>query len=337
MSLSNSRKRMTPAMASEGLNPLEGAERDSHARTTHPLWRLVSRHGSVITPLNRTGDGPAFFCVHPISGDVTSFSDFAGSLGPDCRFYGIQVPVQKMQASFAQSVAAVARHHVEALTAFQPSGAIVLGGWSVGAIIALEMAQQLQILGREIPLLIALDGAPSNTGAGIGRWNPLYGWRLICNLPGWLKYEVQQTGSMRAFTQQAFKKLVFRAQMTLPSVRNEQTLSGSAVQDLLDRPGWKSNQTAFIRALYSAVRAYVPKPYAGRVVVYESKTQPIDHLLQVGAAWRKIAANVEIVRLDGNHVSTLRNPAVAVLTAHLRPLLAELQRASASSTTADTA
>ena len=141
---------------------------------------------------------------------------------------------------------------------------------------------------------------------------------------------MQQTGSIRAFALKEFKKLVFRAQVRSPRVRSAQTLSGSAVHDLLGKPGWRSNQTAFITTLYNAVRAYVPEPYAGRVVVYESKTQPIDQLLQVGAAWRHVAASVEIIRLDGNHVSTIRHPAVARLTVHLRPLLAEIERSCLS-------
>jgi thioesterase domain-containing protein len=43
----------------------------------------------------------------------------------------------------------------------------VLGGHSTGAIIALEMAQQLLARGREVSLLIILDGVLFNTGAEI--------------------------------------------------------------------------------------------------------------------------------------------------------------------------
>ena len=146
-------------MASEKFQDLEGAEHQPVTRVVPPIWRLVSRHGSAIVPFNEVGEGPAFYCVHPISGDVTSFSDLARALGSGERFYGIQVPRRNMNAAFAVSVAAVARHHVEALLDHQPKGPFILGGWSAGAIIALEMAQQLQALGREVPLLIALDGA----------------------------------------------------------------------------------------------------------------------------------------------------------------------------------
>ena len=112
--------------------------------------------------------------------------------------------------------------------------------------------------------------------------------------------------------------------MRLPPVRSEQTLSGGVVQDLIDNTGWKSDHIAFIRALYNAMRAYVPEPYAGRVVVYESKTQPLDHLLHVGAAWMKIAKNAEIVPLEGNHRSTFQRDSVGILVEHMRNRIADI-------------
>ncbi|HXF13598.1 MAG TPA: porin, partial [Terriglobales bacterium] len=76
--------------------------------------------------------------------------------------------------------------------AFQPEGPYLLGGWSVGSTIALEMARQLQIADREVELLVALDGAPFNTNSGTSRWNPLYYWKLLRNLPLWVADDLMQ-------------------------------------------------------------------------------------------------------------------------------------------------
>ena len=73
------------------------------------------------------------------------------------------------------------------LEAFQPRGPIRLIGWSAGAIIAVQMAQQLCARGRDVPLLVALDGAPCNTGAGLGTRDPRYFMKLIANLPHWVR------------------------------------------------------------------------------------------------------------------------------------------------------
>ncbi len=174
-----------------------------------------------------------------------------------------------MNAAFANSITDIAQHHVELLISFQPEGPLVLGGWSAGAIIALEMTQQLRTLGRDVPLLIALDGAPCNTGAGLSVWNPAYSWKLILNLPGWFKCERRQVHSLRQLMMNLGTAVAFRAQRALP-FRNVQTLYGEAIRSLLGKVGWPSEQMPFVRALHSSLRAYVPARYNGRVLVYEA-------------------------------------------------------------------
>jgi thioesterase domain-containing protein len=287
-----------------------------------PLWRLVSRRTSPIANLNPGGRGLPFYCVHSIGGDVTKFYRLAQALGSEQPFYGIQVPKDKMTAAFASSIEGIARHYVETLIAFQPEGKIVLGGWSVGAIIALEMAQKLRAIGRDVPLLVAIDGAPCNTGGGISPWNPRYGWRLICNIPRWLRDDQQQSWSWRAFSRRIVRKFNFHTQVSLPALGSRQTLHGDAVDGLLSNDGWSTGQTSFMRALFTAGRDYIPQPYPGRVVVYEARTQPLWHLLQVGAAWTKVAERPEVVVLKGGHTSLVREPAIGALAQHLRTILA---------------
>ena len=51
----------------------------------------------------------------------------------------------------------MAAHYVAALRSVRPEGPYLLGGWSLGGIIAFEMAQQLQALGQEVARLAVLD------------------------------------------------------------------------------------------------------------------------------------------------------------------------------------
>ena len=41
---------------------------------------------SAIVPLNEGGEGPAFYCVHSVGGEVMSFRHLANHLGPEQRF-----------------------------------------------------------------------------------------------------------------------------------------------------------------------------------------------------------------------------------------------------------
>jgi pimeloyl-ACP methyl ester carboxylesterase len=165
-----------------------GMPANSHKEQLVAFWnRVLGRATSVIVPLNESGIGPAFYCVHPLSGEAACFRHLAQELGPAQRFYGIQAPMAKRNAEFADSVESIAQYYTDALTAFQPKGPFMLGGWSAGSIIALEMAQQFRARGRDVILLVALDGVPFNTGAGISPWNPLYYCKLACNLPRWIR------------------------------------------------------------------------------------------------------------------------------------------------------
>ncbi|MBW4025094.1 MAG: hypothetical protein HIU92_18530 [Proteobacteria bacterium] len=289
------------------------------------IWRLISRQAVPIVPFNQIGGDPPIYCVHPIAGDVSTFQTLADALRSAQRFFGIQVPQSKMNAEFCTTIQDVARHHVAEVCRFQPEGPLILAGWSAGAIIALEMAQQLAAAGRDVPLLIALDGAPCNTGAGLRRGTPRYLWQLACNFPGWLRSEVRESPSPVSFVRRMIKRAKLRLKAKIPSIRTEQTLDAEAVLQVLDNQGWRNQQRLFIRSLFQASRNYVPKPYRGRVLVYEAKIQPLDHLLQVGAAWRQIAPQAEIVRLEGTHQSIFRSPDVAVMAEHLLARLADLR------------
>ena len=139
--------------------------------TQSVLWRLAARRSNPIVAFSRNGTSLPFYCVHSIAGDVHILGKLIGALGADQALSRIQVPKEKMRADFAASIETIARDRVKTVLAFQPKGPFVLGGWSTGAIIALEMTQQLTAIGRDIPLLVAFDGAPSNTGGGLSHWD----------------------------------------------------------------------------------------------------------------------------------------------------------------------
>ena len=59
----------------------------------------------------------------------------------------------------------------------------------------------------------------------------------------------------------------------------------------------------FFRAFYQVLHRYVPKPYNGRVVLYKAKTEGLFFLRETDRVWRSLAKEVEVVEVDGNHVS----------------------------------
>ena len=299
------------------------------ARIVEPIWRLALKSVSPIVKLNDGKPSVPIYCVHPISGDVVSLRALAEHLGTR-RLYGIQVPKDKMNGRFAASIEGMARYYVGLLMAAQPDGAIILAGWSAGAVVALEMARQLRSLGRDVPLLIALDGAPCNTGAGLRPWQPSYLLQLLINLPRWIRDDTEQDWSPSGLWKRIRFKLAARFGIGPRArggrgPRNVETMDAGIVQGLLETKGWSADQTSFIHAMYKATIDYVPEPYDGRVIVYETRTQPLYHLRQVGAAWTRIATSAEIVRLEGNHSAITREPTIGIIARHLLACLATMR------------
>jgi thioesterase domain-containing protein len=316
-------------------SPADDARRNPAAPAAlQTLLARVSRGSErVIIPINDcalSDDAltPSLYCVHALSG--AGGADFAdlGRLMPDVRIFGIQAPPKKMwDMAFGGSVQAVADYYVDALVRFQPNGPLLLGGWSAGASIALEMAQQLtKIHGRDVSLLVAFDAAPENSAAGLRPWNPRYLAELARNLPAWFAQEgIFEKGFLRSLRRQFSKKIVALAKTAIAYARGDQMAASHAVEGFMDLARFPPFQRSFMKRLYDSLLRYKPAPYAGRVLVYEAEVKPLYHVPQVARIWRAIAAPVEIVCVEGTtHLSILRNPNVQALADDLQERIAHL-------------
>ena len=285
----------------------------SPRETTPTIWRLATSRAAPIVVMHEGAIDPHLYCIHSVTGDVAGLDPFAQRFGTT-RLHGLQVPKRDMTLPMTSTIEAMAAHHVALLEAFQPRGPIRLIGWSAGAIVALEMAQQLRARGRDVPLLVALDGAPCNTGGGLSPRDPRYILRMIANLPRWVRDDRTSDWTPAGIRKRLSEKLAARRGSAFETI---ETLDADAVESVIARPGWSPAQKAFVHAMYKALAAYVPRPYEGGVLVFETGTQPLLHLRQVGAAWRAIAETVEIVPVRGNHSGLIHEGTATFLAAEV--------------------
>lgn len=303
-----------------GLRPSAGA-----------LFGRTARNSErVIVPINDSAlsleaRSPAFYCVHSASGMAgTDFSDLASRLEPAIRFYGIQAPASRMlDAQFGSSLDAIAEYYADALVKFQPSGPFVLGGYCLGAIIALAVAQILRARGREVGPLLAIDGAPENSGATLPRWSPRYWLELLRNLRRWLAHgDLARSRSLRSVAGNLKKSLKKKAhalgRLATGRKRGETWRRGYSIDAIMDLSPYQPAHRAFINRLYGAVLTYVARDYAGEVVVYEAQVTPLLSSPQIGRVWRKFAPQSAVVRILGTHIGMMREPYVAPLAEDMR-------------------
>ncbi len=270
-----------------------------NAQERPSIWNLVAKNSKPIVRLAGHGSGTPVYLVHAIGGDVGFFVPFAEMVADACVTYGIQVPTHKINAEFASSIYTIAEYYVDALMQFQPDGPVILGGWSVGATIALEMAQILKRRGREVSLLISFDGILYHTGARLRSWTPHYLSKLLGNVRHWVK----DARAHRLGKVMTFRALCRDWKLAYACWAIERNVAGNVSDTFLDESAWPVKRLPFIQSLYHAVAQYNPKPYDGRVLVYLAKVQCFFHLWQVDVCWASIAPKADFHSVSCMHAN----------------------------------
>ncbi|WP_025884627.1 thioesterase domain-containing protein [Asaia prunellae] len=114
-------------------------------------------------PISTQGRGAPIFCFHPVIGMSWSFNTLAPLLPPSHPVYGLQNAGLLLAENTPETLHTLALHYVNDLRKLQPQGPYHLIGWSMGGVIAHEIATILRKEGEEIALLAMLDSYPSLT------------------------------------------------------------------------------------------------------------------------------------------------------------------------------
>ncbi|MFF8505142.1 alpha/beta fold hydrolase, partial [Streptomyces anulatus] len=153
-------------------------------------------------------DVPNLFCVHPSGGTPYSYGQLARQLRGHCTTYGFQAVGMDRSELPLRDIADIAARYWKAIKSVQPEGPYYLLGWSLGGIIAHEMARQGA---DDIARVFLVEP-------------PVHGPRLSKRLwPGVERYE-------RA------AELWERGQDTEPAVREEYTVELRRVAETLEVP-----------------------------------------------------------------------------------------------------
>jgi amino acid adenylation domain-containing protein len=272
-------------------------------------------------PFKETGSGPAFFCVHALVGDALQCRHLARFLDPAQRFYGIQIPPKLRTPEFVSSVEAIARRYVAEILAFEPVGPYVLGGWSAGVPIALEMAQQLREGGREVALLVSIDAAPANTGGGSPRLSMSYYWKVMRNVPRWVADDLAFNFSWSRFFQRVIHKCSGLIKGISVSKRSRDEIARYRAEAFVSAGDYSESANEFMKTLYLTLCRYVPKLYTGRTVLYVARAEPFLRVRELDLKWTKIATDLEIVQVNGTHITVLDESNVELLAQDLNARL----------------
>ena len=136
----------------------------AEAPTVESFAAAVRRHRRpghpTLVRLRETGSRTPLFCVAGAGGVAVGFHPLARHLGPDQPVYALQAHGLENRGRPDWSVEAMAARHVQVVRSVRPAGPYRLAGHSLGALVALEMAQRLVAAGETVELLAVLDSYP---------------------------------------------------------------------------------------------------------------------------------------------------------------------------------
>jgi len=288
--------------------------------TVEHLAALVRQEAGPWSPLVEfsKGDGRRpFFCVHAVGGTVLGYVELARRLGPEQPFYGLQSRGLDGDQEPCGSVEEMAALYVEAVRSIQPSGPYLLGGWSMGGTIVLEMARQLQARGEQVALMALIDSYDV-TAAVEG----LSSTQHESSRLGLLFYRdlLKASGHELPLSEAAL------ARMGPEELRGALEEVGKAAATVM---GAGAQPLQALRRVFEAnLRAawrYRPPRHEGRLTCFEAS----ESALVVQGGSRFGATEVEVHTLEGDHYSLLRAPGVEALAERLATCL-ERARAAVS-------
>lgn len=264
-----------------------------------------------LVPIQPDGNRPPLFCVHDINGQVLNFRSLAQHLGPAQPVFGLQLAgLDRSEPPFVRYEDMAARYISEMRT-LQPTGPYHIGGYSMGGLIAYEMARQLRDAGQEVGLLGLFDTFPRR-----GRRRPM--------LQNWF---TQRGNTLSDRNATSVARYIGRG------VGNIANNALTAVQRRMFGIAWHlcaHTMTATPTVLYRplaashlAGRTYRMRPYAGDAVLFLADDYRRDHDHVVENWHALIGGRLDIRPITGLHSEILEEPHVHALASALSASLRE--------------
>jgi amino acid adenylation domain-containing protein len=284
---------------------------------TRPPTVLIPSHPALV-PLTSGGRERPLFLIHPVGGGVYWYLALAHQMG-ERPVYGLRATVE----SASPDLQALAKRYLEALREVQGVGPYLLGGWSMGAVVAYEMAQQLHNTGTEVELLALIDPPPPRaTPAGEEDEVTLLG-SLVRDLEGLSGKSLGGTEGLAGLTPGALPRVLAACQ------------AAGVLPAEIDLDQFRELFTIF-QQNRNALWNYVPGPYPGALSLLLARgpaqgTEPTA--TDPSLAWRELAlGGADVHLLPADHYSLLKAPAVEQLARRLRSSLGRAAQREASLT-----
>lgn len=261
-----------------------------------------------------TGKTPLFF-VHPVGGNVFCYFNLARSLGADQPFYALQAKGLNDEQHGHTRIEEMASYYVEHLRLIQPTGPYRIGGWSLGGVVAFEMARQLEASGDEVVMLALIDSLSPLALAGTEPEDELSQLASFALDLGFTKEHLSRSID-------DVRRLPLEAQLAY-------MLDLASAHKLVPAGMELTHLQRLFRVFKTnreAMSAYVPGVYAGRVTYFQANGDAASDMGDMSQDWHELTlGGVEVYRLPGDHYSILKQPSVDALAEGIEQQLQKIE------------
>ena len=116
----------------------------------------------VLIPIQPEGDGEPIFFIHDGAGYIFQYEPLAKVVGKNRPVYGLIPPDWDGQKRPISSISTMADDYIKVIKAVQPSGPYHLSGFSIGGVLAYEIACKLKAMGDSMGTLALIEPTPWN-------------------------------------------------------------------------------------------------------------------------------------------------------------------------------
>ncbi len=238
----------------------------------------------VIRPGSRL---PVLACVHPLSGDLEFYHDLIDALPKSVPCVGLRALGLDSRCKPHRDVPAMAAHYLDELTRKYDPNTIVVAGYSLGGLVAFEMACQMDERAAPLRGIMMLDTiVPKQPYRPTP---PIASLRMLVEDVLWLELDVDELAALPADTLRATILGAAEEAGTLPPGYGEDRLQ--RMIDVVD-----SNYEAAARYL---LRAYGRPAHLVTAASAEGRNHNTD-------AWRShCSAGLEVYDIGSSHADVL--------------------------------
>jgi len=283
---------------------------------------MFPEKGSPLVAIQPQGSKPPFFCVHSASGTVLSFGQLARHLGQERPVYGLEARGLDGNEPPCADVNSMAADYLAAIRDVQPQGPYLLGGWSMGGLVAYEMARRLEADGESVALLALFDSQLAGDEPDVATFqNDLerqFGISLNASdfsveefrqleVDKQIEYIAAQAGLgdlLKAHADTSGNGGGRKLGLIADSLRT------NLAQGRVHLAVWNAND--------AAMQDYKPQPSPVSATLFLADEEPDDIQERVAAEWRQVAVGgVQTCSVPGNHYSMFDPQHVETLAGQL--------------------